>query len=38
MGKKDKKEIAEFIASFLLDRTGNDFLTSGKQKEKFQKY
>lgn len=35
MGKIDKKEIAEFIASFLLDRTGNEFFDKWKAKEKF---
>lgn len=37
MGKIDKKEIAEFIASFLLDKTGNEFFDKWKAKRKISK-
>lgn len=37
MGKIDKKEIAECIASFLLDRTGNEFFDKWKAKRKISK-
>lgn len=38
MDKKRTKEVVEFIISFLIEQTGNDFFDKWKERKKLRRY